>query len=64
MPAVFDRNGHLVCATTSTHPYAGCALFNTSSTSTLYPGINSYAEAYFGGNGQITRALHAMISDI
>lgn len=50
VPAVYGKDGYAVCATTSTY-VSRCQATATSTNSVEYPGVNSYAEAYYSGRG-------------
>ena len=56
VPAVFDKSGHLKCATTSTYP-AQCPDLPQKPTPLPISGINSNAELYFSPGPKIDSAI-------
>ena len=53
VPPVADSNGQLVCATTSSY-FTTCGCSTNTQDPLLFPGINSYAEAYFDNSISVT----------
>ena len=53
VPPVTDSNGQLVCATTSSY-FTTCGCSTITQDPLLFPGINSYVEAYFDNSISVT----------